>query len=59
MYVYVTLPSHFSHIVLLIRDLATLLKSTYFDSYWFVLIFDLKKKGHKKMICNRAFSYKK
>ena len=28
----------------------------YFDSYWFILIFYLKK-GHTKMICNRDFSY--
>ena len=44
----------------IIRDLAPLVKSCVyvFDSYWFILTFYLKE-GHKKMVCNRAFSYKK
>ena len=54
----VTFPSHFSHILCLIRDLPALIKYFVyvFDSYWFILTFYLKK-GHKKMICNRAFLY--
>ena len=35
--------SYFSCILSLIRDLPALMKSTYFDSYWFILMFYLKK----------------
>ena len=58
MYVYVTFPSLFSCIVSLVKDLAALVKSTYFDSCLFILIFCLKKK-HTKRWSVTAFSYKK
>ena len=37
----------FSCILLLIRDLAALVKSTYFDSYWFILILYRKKRTQR------------
>ena len=54
----ITFPSHFSHILCLIRDLPALIKYFVFvfDSYWFILTFYLKKE-HKKIIYNRAFLY--
>ena len=58
MYVYVTFPSHFSCTLLLIRDLAALLKSTFFDSLWFILIFYLKKKDTNRWSVIELFHIK-
>ena len=56
--VYAIFPSNFFRILSLIRDLAASMKSCAnliaIGLFWF-----LPQKGHKKIICNRAFSYKK
>ena len=61
MYIVVTCPPHFFSILLLIRDIAALIKScvyVYFDSYYFLLIFYLKK-GQKKRFVTELFHIKK